>query len=120
MTRPLPTLDPPSFEVFRKEAHAMLDGMIDHLEHISEGPVWRPMPHEVRGAFAAPVPRSETPFAEVHAEFERLVMPYSTGNTHPRFLGWVHGGGTPYGMIAEMLAAGLNANVGGRDHAPVE
>ena len=32
------------------------------------------------------------------------------------FMGWVHGAGTPVGMVAEMLAAGLNANCGGRDH----
>jgi aromatic-L-amino-acid decarboxylase len=35
-------------------------------------------------------------------------------------MGWVHGGGTPVGMLAEMLSAGLNANLGGRDHAPIE
>ena len=35
-------------------------------------------------------------------------------------MGWVHGGGTPVGMLAEMLAAGLNANLGGRDHVPIE
>ncbi len=39
---------------------------------------------------------------------------------HPGFMGWVHGGGTPVGMLAEMLAAGLNANLGGRDHIPIE
>jgi aromatic-L-amino-acid decarboxylase len=123
MSRPegtLPTLDPPSFEAFRKEAHAMLDHMIDHLERSPSGPVWRPMPAEVRESFHAPVPWDETPLADVHADFQRLVLPYGTGNTHPRFLGWVHGGGTPTGMIAEMLAAGLNANLGGRDHAPIE
>ncbi len=114
------SLDPPSFETFRREAHAMLDAMIDHIEQVPAGPVWRCMPPEVRGAFAAPLPRGETAFTEVHAEFERLVQPYAVGSTHPRFLGWVHGGGTPYGMMAELLAAGLNANVGGRDHAPVE
>jgi aromatic-L-amino-acid/L-tryptophan decarboxylase len=32
----------------------------------------------------------------------------------------VHGGGTAVGMLAEMLAAGLNANLGGRDHMPIE
>jgi aromatic-L-amino-acid decarboxylase len=32
----------------------------------------------------------------------------------------VHGGGTPVGILAEMLAAGLNANLGGRDHMPIE
>ena len=35
-------------------------------------------------------------------------------------MGWVHGGGTPVGMLAEMLAASLNANLGGRDHIPIE
>ena len=35
-------------------------------------------------------------------------------------MGWVHGGGTAVGMLAEMLAAGLNANLGGRDHIPIE
>ena len=115
------SLDPKSYEAFRREAHEMLDRMIDHLEEVPSGPAWRPMPPDVRAAFLdAPVPRTETPFAEVHAEFERLVVPYGTTNIHPRFLAWVQGGGTPYGMIAEMLAAGLNANVGGRDHAPVE
>jgi glutamate/tyrosine decarboxylase-like PLP-dependent enzyme len=32
----------------------------------------------------------------------------------------VHGCGTAVGMLAEMLAAGLNANLGGRDHVPIE
>jgi hypothetical protein len=30
--------------------------------------------------------------------------------------GWVHGGGTPVGMLADMLASGMNMNCGGRDH----
>ena len=34
-------------------------------------------------------------------------------------MGWVHGGGSVVGMFAEMLAAGLNANLGGRDHIPI-
>jgi len=35
-------------------------------------------------------------------------------------MAWVHGAGTPVGIVAEMLAAGLNANLGGRNHAPIE
>ena len=50
----------------------------------------------------------------------REVLPYAQGNVHPGFMGWVNGGGTPVGMVAEMLAGGLNANLGGRDHIPVE
>ena len=48
------------------------------------------------------------------------MLPFAGGNLHPGFMGWVQGGGTPVGMLAEMLAGGLNANVGGRDHMPVE
>ncbi|TXT38945.1 MAG: aromatic-L-amino-acid decarboxylase [Comamonadaceae bacterium] len=48
------------------------------------------------------------------------VLPYSGGNSHPGFMGWVQGGGTPVGMLAEMLSAGLNANMGGRDQMPLE
>ena len=47
----------------------------------------------------------------------RDVLPYPTGNIHPRFWGWVMGTGTPTGMLAEMLAAGMNAHVAGYDQA---
>jgi aromatic-L-amino-acid decarboxylase len=35
-------------------------------------------------------------------------------------MAWVQGGGTVAGMMAEMLAAGLNANLGGRDQIPLD
>jgi glutamate/tyrosine decarboxylase-like PLP-dependent enzyme len=114
------SLDPESLDAFRAQAHAMLDAMLDHHAAVAAGPVWRPMPAEVRAAFRAPLPMAPTPLAEVDAEFRRHVLPYGNGSTHPRFVGWVHGGGTLEGMLAEMLAAGMNANLGGRDHAPVE
>lgn len=41
------------------------------------------------------------------------------GSFHPHFWSWVIGTGSPLAMLAEMLAAGLNSNVGGGDHAPV-
>src|ERR1700752_1646145 len=50
----------------------------------------------------------------------RHVLPYATGNVHPGFMGWVHGGGNPAGMLGEMLAAGLNANLGRRAHMPID
>jgi aromatic-L-amino-acid/L-tryptophan decarboxylase len=65
-------------------------------------------------------PRRRTDLAVVHQEFMRDILSYSAGNSHPGFMGWVHGGGNPAGMLAEMLAAGLNASLGGRDHAPIE
>src|SRR3954451_22827390 len=78
------------------------------------------MPPELRAELRAPLPKEPCEPAEAYAVFRRLVQPYATGNLHPRFMGWVHGGGNPVGMLAELLAGGLNANLGGRDHAPIE
>ena len=114
------SLDPFDWPLFREQAHRMLNDALDYIEHIRERPVWQPIPGEVRARFCDPVPHSPSALAAVHAEFLSGILPYSTGNTHPGFMGWVHGGGTPVGVLAEMLAAGLNANLGGRDHIPIE
>lgn len=98
----------------------MLDDMFDYLEHVRERPVWRPIPSEVRESFREPLPRGGGDLSAVHEIFMKRILPYAVGNTHPAFMGWVHGGGTPVGMLAEMVAAGLNANLGGRDQIPVE
>jgi aromatic-L-amino-acid decarboxylase len=114
------SLDPADWSDLRALGHRMVDDMIDHLRTLRDGPVWQPMPPSVRQAWRQPLPRDPTPLAAVYQDFQRLVQPYATGNLHPRFMGWVHGGGNPVGMLAELLAAGLNANLGGRDHAPIE
>jgi len=98
----------------------MLDDMMDYLEHIRERPVWQPIPPGVREAFRQPLCKAPTELAAVHKQFMRDILPYAVGNAHPGFMGWIHGGGTPVGMLAEMLAAGLNANLGGRDQIPIE
>jgi glutamate/tyrosine decarboxylase-like PLP-dependent enzyme len=113
-------LDPADWDGFRASAHRMLDDIIDYVEKIRERPVWQPFGEEVRARFRVPLPSEPAALDDVHAEFMRWVLPYATGNVHPGFMGWVHGGGNPAGMLGEMLAAGLNANLGGRDHAPIE
>ncbi len=114
------TLDPKDWDEIRAQGHRMLDDMIDYVANIRERPVWRPIPDEVRARFRAELPRQPSDLGEVYREFADFIAPYATGNVHPGFMGWVHGGGTAVGMLAEMLAAGLNANLGGRDHIPIE
>jgi aromatic-L-amino-acid/L-tryptophan decarboxylase len=113
-------LDPADWARARAQGHRMLDDMFDYLEHIRARSVWQPAPDEVRARFHSAVPHAPTDLATVHEEFMRDVLPFAAGNVHPGFMGWVHGGGNVAGMLAEMLAAGLNANLGGRDHAPIE
>jgi aromatic-L-amino-acid/L-tryptophan decarboxylase len=114
------TLDPQNWDEIRAQGHRMLDDMIDYAAHIRERPVWSPIPDDVRARFRESLPLKPSDLGEVYQEFTDCIVPYATGNVHPGFMGWVHGGGTAVGMLAEMLAAGLNANLGGRDHIPVE
>ncbi len=113
------TLDPEDWEAFRALAHDMLDDAVDYLELIRKRPVWRAMPEKTRQRFRSALPEEPSDFASVYDDFARYVAPYALGNAHPGFMGWVHGGGTPVGMVAEMLAAALNSNLGGRDHAGI-
>jgi aromatic-L-amino-acid decarboxylase len=114
------TLDPQNWDEIRAQGHRMLDDMIDYIANIRQRAVWSPIPDEVRARFHEGLPVKPSGLGEVYREFADSILPYATGNVHPGFLGWVHGGGTAVGMLAEMLAAGLNANLGGRDHIPVE
>ncbi|TAK99385.1 MAG: cytochrome D ubiquinol oxidase subunit I [Rhodospirillaceae bacterium] len=98
----------------------MVDDMIDYLASTRDRPVWQKMPDDIRSSFHEPLPQISNNPAEVYEDFRRRILPYAVGNTHPRFMGWVHGGGNVIGMLAELLAAGLNANLGGRDQAPIE
>jgi aromatic-L-amino-acid/L-tryptophan decarboxylase len=114
------TLDPDDWDDIRAHGHRMLDDMLDYVARIRDRPVWRPIPDEVRARFRQALPHQSSDLGEVYSEFTDFIVPYATGNVHPGFMGWVHGGGNAVGMLAEMLAAGLNANLGGRDHIPIE
>lgn len=113
-------LDPGDWPAARAQAHRMLDDALDYLQRVRERPVWTPIPEAHRAALRAPLPWGPSGLEAVHRQFLEHVLPYATGNVHPGFMGWVHGGGTLEGMLGEMLAAALDANLGGRDHMPIE
>ncbi len=114
------SLDPQDWESLQALGHRMLDDMFSHMQTLRDRPVWQPMPDQVRQTFKTPLPREGQPAEAVYQSFLDNVLPYNMGNDHPRFWGWVMGNGTPLGMLADMLASGLNPNMGGADHAGVE
>ncbi|MDB5649182.1 MAG: cytochrome ubiquinol oxidase subunit [Hyphomicrobiales bacterium] len=118
--RPEGSLDPQAWETFRASAHSALDTMIDHLAGLRDKPVWQAPPAETRARFQSPLPQAGESFDDVLDTFRADILPYGSGNTHPMFMGWVQGAGTPVGMVADMLAAGINANCGGRDHIALD
>lgn len=113
------SLDPPDWSEFRQLAHETLEEAIDFLETVRERPVWQPVPAEVRAHLSVPLPREATPLRTVYREFIEDVLPYATGNIHPRFFGWVHGSGLAGNIVAAILDAAMNSNCGGRDHGAI-
>jgi len=112
-------LDPANWPAFRELSHRMLDDTLDAMEHVRERGAWRPFPAAAQAALARPLPREGADAAAVYEEFRELIQPYATGNTHPRFWGWVNGTGTPITVLAELLAAGMNPNTASFDQSAV-
>jgi aromatic-L-amino-acid decarboxylase len=113
-------LDPADWQQFRAAAHRILDDTIDHIANVRRNPVWQPTPDATRERFAQPIPHATRDLNDVLDDVRAHIFPHATGNLHPLFMGWVHGAGTPVGMVAELIAAGLNMNCGGRDHVGIE
>jgi glutamate/tyrosine decarboxylase-like PLP-dependent enzyme len=113
-------LDPADWSTFRRLSHEALDAALDDLMTLRERPVWRETPPEVLAQLDDAAPDEGVGLAQALGEFDACIKPYGVGNRHPAFFGWAHGAGTAVGMVADMLASGLNLNCGGRNHIGVE
>ena len=113
------SLDPVDWNAFRTLAHRMVDDSLDFLATLGDHPPWQPMPVAVREAITSEaLPRSPQSAERAYEDFVTNVLPFTNGNRHPRFWGWIQGNGTPLGMMADMLAAGMNPHCAGLDQAP--
>jgi len=111
------TLDPADWPAMRALAHQMIDDAFDHWQTLRQRPVWQPFPEDLEKAFCRPLPRQPEGAEEAYKDFMTQVMPYPMGNTHPRFWAWYMGSGTAFGAMAEFMAAVMNSNMGGGNHA---
>ncbi len=110
-------LDPEDWDAFADLAHRAVDDMVEFLRTVRERPPWQPLPARARKVLTEPLPRASSDLANVYETFRESVLPYPTGNIHPRFWGWVMGTGTADGVLSEMLAATMNSHVGGWDQS---
>ena len=111
------SLDPENWDAVQVVARRMVDDMLDYQRTVRDRAPWRSMPAEAKARLEEPVPWEGASLEAVYEAFVRDVLPYPTGNIHPRFWGWVMGTGTPTGMLAEMLAAGMNPHGAGYDQS---
>ncbi len=113
------SLDPDNWEQLRGLGHRMVDEMMDYLQSVKERPVWqKPSGYAIK-SMQQPLPEWPSDTESVYDDFLTQVLPFNTNNIHPRFWAWVEGGGTPFGMLSDMLASGMNSNLAIGNHMPM-
>lgn len=109
-------------EDFREAGHRLVDQIAELLESLRGRPVAPgEAPDHVREVLEAdaPLPDGGMPLDEVLDRATELLFDHSTFNGHPRFFGYITSSPAPVGMLADMLAAAVNPNVGGWSLSPM-
>jgi aromatic-L-amino-acid/L-tryptophan decarboxylase len=112
-------LDPQDWTALRELGHRIIDDMFSYLESVGERPAWQPIPDPVKRTFDDPIPMEPESAQSAYDQFRQNILPYPTGNIHPRFWSWVSGTGSAGGMLAELLSGAMNSSGHGGDHAAV-
>jgi aromatic-L-amino-acid decarboxylase len=106
MSSPDGDMDP---EDFRREAHRIADWIADYIAAPERFPVLaRVKPGDVRSALPSSPPEYAEPFADIFADFERIILPGITHWNHPGFFAYFAISGSAPGVLAEFLSAALN------------
>jgi glutamate/tyrosine decarboxylase-like PLP-dependent enzyme len=109
-------------EQFRSLGHDIVDRIASFLASIRTHPVTpAESPEEVRAALAAAraLPEEGKDPNELLRDAADLLLTHSLFNGHPRFYGYITSSAAPIGILAELLAGAVNANVGAWKLAPM-
>ncbi len=95
---------------FRDDGVAAIDWVASYLERVGELPVLAQVkPGEVRSRLPPSAPDRGEPFADVLRDLDEILLPGITHWQSPRFFAYFATTGSEPGILAELLAAGLNA-----------
>jgi glutamate/tyrosine decarboxylase-like PLP-dependent enzyme len=107
-------------ELFRELGYRAVDILADHLAALNQPdhPARTPVPDDLRERLLAqPPPAEGQEPGGLLEDFSDFILPYPMGNSSPRFFAWVNSPPAPMGILADLLAAGLNPSVAGGDHS---
>lgn len=110
-------LDPTDWDAYRFQMHQLLDECCSRMKSYRELP-WQPPPSDMHQGLCMQMGVDDLPGGDgggggnenrnssagrpldaVVDELVNDIMPYATGNTHPKFMGWVHGAGLPSSTV---------------------
>ncbi len=103
------TLDPENWEEMKTLAHRMVDDMLDHIKDSKTMDFTIPTKEERQNIYV-PLSRLGDGNEKTYESVIENILPYSAWAKTARFWGFVVGGGSPYGMLANMITGALNGN----------
>ena len=105
-------------EAVRRLGYRAADLAAEHRAGLLDRPVFG----KVGGAAASfdePLPEKGLPIDAVLADVRERILPRAFGNSHPRFFAFINATADPVGVVADYLAANMNSNCWGGDHAAI-
>ena len=97
-------------DTFRREGHKLVDWIAGYLEEAEHRPVLaRVAPGDIVRALPAGAPEVGEPFEAIFRDFEEILLPGITHWNHPAFFAYFSITASAPGILAEFLAAALNA-----------
>jgi len=106
---------------FRTLGHRLIDQLADCLDAVPRGPVTHAeSPSAIRAALdlSGDLPESGCEPGPLLENTTRLLFAHSLFNAHPRFFGYITSPPAPIGILADLVAAAANPNVGSFALAP--
>ena len=107
---------------FRSAGHDLVELVAQFLESVPDRPVTpEHTPESVRAVLRAaePLPQTGGAVRDLLRSTAELLFDHSLFNAHPRFFGYITSSPAPIGMLGDLLASAVNANVGAWRLAPI-
>jgi len=102
----------------RRLGYAAADAVADARIRLTSRPVFGKVGADA-ALFDEPAPEEGQPIEKTLAFAREHILPFPMGNSHPRFFGFINATADPVGIAADYLAASMNPNCWGGDHAAI-
>ncbi len=108
-------------ENFKNIGHRLIDQIADFMDSIDQYPVTTSATAvELQKLIGtSSLPEMGTPPEELMSKASALLFNHSLFNGHPKFMGYITSSPAPMGVLADMLAATINPNVGAQILSPI-
>ncbi|MEP1033032.1 aminotransferase class V-fold PLP-dependent enzyme [Ekhidna sp.] len=110
-----------SKDEFKKIGTQLVDNIAGFMEEIGNRPVTTNKSNEELKNLVGTtsLPEHGTPAGRLLSQTANILIDNSLHNGHPKFMGYITSSAAPIGMLADLLAAAVNPNVGANILSPV-